>query len=95
VADAAALRPLLEPDYVRAFPLTDAWGQRYFYWSNGKSFLVYSTGGDGEDRGYGPSLQNGVEDLLSSTCTGPSRSLGADIVFANGEPCSWPAGTLG
>lgn len=94
MADAAALRPLLEPDYLRAFPLTDAWGQRFFYWSNGKSFLVFSTGGDAEDQSYGASLMNTAEDIRSSICTGPGRRPGVDIVFANGEPCVWPAGTI-
>jgi len=65
LTDAAALRPLLEPDYMRTLPLFDAWGNRYFYWSDGKSFLLYSTGGDAEDRSYGVSSPKGLEDLLS------------------------------
>lgn len=91
---AVALRPLLEPDYIRAFPLCDAWRHPYLYCSSGKTFLVYSTGGDTEDRSYGSSSQNALEDILSSTCSGSSRRPGADIVFANGEPCTWPEGTL-
>jgi len=94
VAGAEVLRSLLEPNYIRIFPLSDGWGRPYFYWSNGKTFLVYSTGGDAEDRLYGSSLQSDVEVVPSSICNGPSRRPGADIIFRNGEPCQWPEGAL-
>jgi hypothetical protein len=94
ITGAGALRSLLEPNYIRVFPLSDAWERPYFYWSNGKTFVVYSTGGDAEDRLYGSSLQNDVGVVPSSFCKGPSRRPGADIIFANGAPCQWPEGTL-
>lgn len=87
---AGVLRPLLEPHYIRALPLSDAWEHPYFYWSSGKTFLVYSTGGDAEDRSYGSSLSVEAEGILSIFCGGASRHPGADIIFANGEPCQWP-----
>lgn len=86
---------MLEPNYVRGLPLADAWGHLYLYWSNGKNFIIYSTGGDHEDQ-----LYNALRDAddasaeLASICTGASRRLGADVVFANGEPCQWPEGSL-
>ena len=93
-AGAAILRPLLEPTYIRALPLSDAWERPYYYWSNGKAFLVWSTGGDAEDRSYGSSLGVDAEAVPSSFCGGACRRPGADIIFANGEPCQWPEGTL-
>jgi hypothetical protein len=95
-AGVQALQPLLEPLYVRALPLFDAWGHGYFYWSNGKNFLVYSTGGDTEDYSYSALLRDAEEpaDSLATICSGASRQPGADVIFANGEPCRWPDGSL-
>ncbi len=95
-AGVQALRPLVEPIYVRALPLSDGWERSYLYWSDGKNFLVYSTGDDNVDEHYSELLQH-AEDTptqLASICSGASRRLGADIVFANGEPCRWPEGSL-
>ena len=96
VAGAQALQPLLEPVYVRGLPLSDAWGQGYFYWSNGKTFLVYSTGGDAEDHPYSALLRDAEEaaDSVAAICSGASRRLGADVIFANGELCQWPENSL-
>lgn len=95
-ADAQALKPLLEPNYIRGLPLSDAWGHAFSYWSNGKNFIVYSIGGDHEDQSYGALLweTDDAPAQLASICSGASRRLGSDIVFANGEPCKWPAGSL-
>ncbi|MCP3982259.1 MAG: hypothetical protein GY716_23385 [bacterium] len=91
-----ALQPLLEPHYVRGLPISDGWEHGYFYWSDGKNFIVYSTGGDHEDQPYYNVLRD-TDDAaaqIASICSGASRRLGADIVFANGEPCQWPEGSL-
>lgn len=91
-----ALGPLLEPYYVRGLPRVDGWEGPYLYWSNGKNFLVYSSGGNGEDRSYDGLLRGAedVRDALASVCSGATSRLGADVIFANGEPCQWPAGSL-
>ena len=95
-ASTRALQPLLEPNYVRGLPVSDAWGNSYLYWSNGNNFLVYSTGGDSEDQPYSALLRDAEEaaDSLASICSGASRRLGTDVIFANGEPCQWPEGSL-
>ncbi len=91
-----SLKPLLENIYVRGLPLVDAWGHPFLYWSNGGNFIVYSSGGNGEDQSYNGLLRD-AEDVptqLASICRGASPRLGADIVFANGEACLWPEGSL-
>jgi hypothetical protein len=90
------LRPVLEPHYIRTVPLTDAWDHPYIYWSDGESFLIFSAGSDGEDLSYGSVLDQAPKpaEALASLCTGPSDRDGADIVFANGEPCRWPRSAL-
>ena len=95
-AGVQTLKPVLEPNYFRGLPLSDAWGHAYMYWSDRKNYIVYSTGGDHEDQAYGTLLRDtdDVQGQLDSICIGPSRRLGADIVFANGKPCSWPQGSL-
>lgn len=90
----AALRPLLEPIYVRALPMSDAWGHPYLYWSNGTDWLVLSSGKDGEDRAYGGILADtrDSKQALAAICTEPIEGPGDDIVFANDQPCRWPRG---
>jgi len=95
-AGVEALRPLLEPHYARGLSLSDAWGHPYLYWSEGNTFVVYSTGSDGEDRPY-VSLFRSSSDAtvtISSVCIGRDQSPGADVVFVNGEPCRWPDGAV-
>ena len=95
-AGVQALKSLLEPIYVRGLPLSDGWEHGYLYWSNGKNFLVFSTGGDSEDQSYSALLRDAEEapESLALICSGVSRRLGADVIFANGEPCQWPEGSL-
>lgn len=90
------LQGLLEPVYIRAAPLADAWGHPYLYWSNGSSFLVMSSGKDGEDRRYAVNLgipDRSASDALADICAGQVALPEADIIFTDDHFCQWPAAT--
>ena len=93
VTNAEQLRRLLEPIYIRGMPTKDGWDRPYWYWSNGQTFALYSTGQDEEDHPYAQLLDN-AKDLtpLDSICAGATNHPGADIVFARDQCCQWPDG---
>jgi|GEM_PF-4010294 len=76
----------LQPLYIRVLPLKDAWGDPFLYWSDGREYILLSTGGDGViDRYYrlGPlGEDNGFSGAVAEE--------GTDIVFANGQFFQWP-----
>ncbi len=72
----------LEPVYIGRLPRTDGWHNPILYWSDGGSYRIVSTGGDG---------------LLDRDWTGdtePSSPSGTDgdIVFGDGRVLASPAG---
>jgi hypothetical protein len=96
VTTVQSLESVLEPVYIRALPLSDPWSHPYLYWSNGTSFIVYSAGSDAEDRSYDKLLAEAEDSdtAIRSLCRGAVDELGADLIFANGEPCQWASGGL-
>jgi len=77
----------LEPTYIKELPRVDPWGEPYWVWSNGKSYVIVSGGSDAAlDRGYlagdaaAPDLEKGVE----------TSDPKADIVFLDGQFVRYP-----
>jgi hypothetical protein len=68
------LAVFLEPIYIATLPRTDAWDHPFLYWSDGSSYRILSTGGDGQmDRDW-------------SSVSEPVRSAPhGDIVFGDGR----------
>jgi len=70
----------LEPVYIGHLPRTDGWQNPILYWSNGGSYRVMSTGGDGHmDR-----------DWTSAREPSAPTTIGSDIVFGDGRMLSEP-----
>jgi len=64
--------------YIRKFNELDGWGEPIFYESDGKHYTVISFG------------WNGSSNL--PYVDGPTNTLDADIVFADGNFLQWPEG---
>ena len=83
VRDIHALAALLEPDYIRRFPLTDNWGRPFAYQAGDctdnacRSYFIGSGGKDGRFERW-PLSAYGA-DLL-----GKSMSFDEDLVLSNG-----------
>ncbi|HZN56384.1 MAG TPA: type II secretion system protein GspG [Candidatus Polarisedimenticolaceae bacterium] len=83
----AVLASDVEPTYIKELPRVDPWGEPYWVWSNGKSYIIVTGGSDATlDRGYlagdtaAPDLQEGVE----------TSDTKADIVFFDGQFVRYP-----
>ena len=83
----AAVAGDLEPIYIKTLPRVDPWGQPYWVWSNGKSYIIVSGASDAAlDRSYlvgdaaAPDLKEGVE----------TSDAQADIVFLDGVFVRYP-----
>jgi len=80
--DAAWMREMVEPVYIRTLPVTDAWGNPFVYWCDGEHYRIASLGLDGtQDMPFGE-----IED---GTAT---RQFTSDIVFEDGMFIQWPEG---
>ena len=78
----AFVRSQVEPFYIRALPLADAWGNPFLYWSDGAHYRVVSNGWDGvADRPY--------DAVVAGTRT---DTFASDIVFGDGQFLQWPEG---
>jgi len=73
-----AIAPRLSPTYIKDLPMTDGWDSWFLYRSDGKDYELWSTGRDGR---LGP-----------NTANGPTTSLEADLVFADGQFERYPEG---
>jgi hypothetical protein len=80
--DAAWMRELVEPIYIRTLPLEDAWGNPFVYWCDGEHYRIASLGLDGnQDRPF--------EEIARGTAT---QQFISDIVFVDGEFVQFPQG---
>jgi len=78
----AFIRAQIEPFYIRALPLADAWGNTFLYWSDGTHYRIVSHGWDGTaDRPY--------DQVLPGTTT---QTFTSDILFGDGEFVQRPEG---
>jgi len=71
----------------------DEWGGPLWYWSDGLDYLIASSGADGKsDRPYQELLTTAGSpvEFLENVCGGQIDSLGADLVWVDGESCQWP-----
>jgi hypothetical protein len=82
----AELASELESAGGREVPRTDPWGEPYYLWSDGRSYILVSGGSDRAlDRAYVD-----VHDLTTALAgPGPAADDARDIVFANGQPKRW------
>jgi len=72
-----SLRPLLEPRYIKAMPMSDGWGQSFQIDASTSSYTLFSFGKDGA----------GV------TCTaGTTTHFFNEICFVNGAFTRYPSG---
>ena len=77
-ADAAALKAVLSPSYIKNMPTTDAWGGAFQVASAGTNYTVYSYGKDG----------------MGSICTsGVTNTFVDQICLADGQLTRFPAGS--
>ena len=89
----SALKPVVEPTYIRDLPIADGWGQGLLYWSNGDHYLIQSQVA-GMDRDYAAQLADSqkIETAIEEICKGATDSPEADILYIDGRFCQWPAG---
>lgn len=82
------LRGELEPTYVENLPTHDAWGHPLVYFSNGASYVIVSTGGDGR---FEPELPMITSILLfpERLEVGSFSDPSGDLVFVHGEFLRW------
>jgi len=95
-APTASLIPLsqvqtdLVPRYQLFIPTSDAWGSDYLFWSNGVHYVLISTSGDvAQDRDYGSLLGGEWSHAKASICRGVTDNPEQDLVFVDGQFCSW------
>jgi type II secretion system protein G len=75
--DATTLRSVLEPTYVKAMPMSDAWSHSVQVNSATSAYTVYSQGKDG----------------AGNDCTpGATSSFDAEICFSGGQFRRYPSG---
>ena len=77
------LSEALSPDYIRALPELDGWGQSMMFWSDGTRYVLVSPGKDGEQE------RDWAEDADAG---GTTTSFASDIVFSDGKFRQWPEG---
>ena len=88
--DFDALKPLLEPTYIRTLPQTDIWGQKYAYVvsPDRARYRLVSAGSDSifewDSRRIG-------EELDQATGTRYTERLEDDVIFADGMFLQAPA----
>lgn len=76
----AALRPLLEPVYIRQVPVADGWGNEFFYVSDGTRYRFASAGADGRFQWDSRTLSPDGAGAIEQT-----ESPEFDIVFEDGN----------
>jgi type II secretory pathway pseudopilin PulG len=84
LASVAEIASRLEPTYIRELPRRDAWGGPYWYWSDGREYLVVS---GGRDLMPEADLQG-----LRALEPGPTGGGDEDIVYSKGTFVRWPEG---
>jgi type II secretion system protein G len=75
--DAAALRSVLEPKYVTAMPMSDAWSHAVQVDSTAGAYTIYSQGKDGTGNDCSP---------------GATSTFDAEICFSGGQFRRYPSG---
>ncbi len=78
----AFIRSQVEPFYIRALPLADAWGNTFLYRSDGEHYRVVSNGWDGVADGPYDAIVPGTR----------TQTFSSDIVFGDGQFLQWPEG---
>jgi hypothetical protein len=77
--DLAALRPLLEPTYIRQVPVADGWGNEFFYVSDGARYRFASAGSDGRFQWDTRALS------VDAMAVEQTESPESDIIFEDGN----------
>jgi general secretion pathway protein G len=93
VTTVSALRPLLEPKYVRSLPLRDGWTAEIRYECVEEKDGVcagYAVGSGGKDMHF---EHDALRDYLDGKQ--PTTNFDCDIVYANGEFVQYPEGVQG
>jgi general secretion pathway protein G len=72
----------LSPVYIHRLPTVDGWGHSLMYWSDGEGYRIASPGKDGEMS----------RDWSGEATPGPTDTLDADIVMADGRFVTWAEG---
>lgn len=75
--DAAALRSVLEPTYVKSMPMSDGWSHAVRVNSTPAAYTIYSQGKDGGGTDCSP---------------GATSSFDAEICFSGGQFRRFPSG---
>jgi general secretion pathway protein G len=77
-ADAATIKAVIDPIYIKAMPTVDGWSNPFQVQSSATVYTIYSQGKDG----------------AGSTCTaGTTSSFNDEICFVNGQFQRFPSGT--
>ncbi len=74
---------------IHRYPATDLDGRDLLYWSDGKGYAVIAVGSDGKpDMDYATILSVPGPNARA-VCRGESSDPASDIVFWNGQLCTW------
>ena len=95
VARARGLEPyrlleiLLPEPEIHRFPATDLEGRDLLYWSDGAQYVVIAVGSDGKpDMDY-VAILSIPGSHGKAICRGESGDPSTDVVFVNGQLCTW------
>jgi hypothetical protein len=83
----ARIEPIVEPDYIRALPKVDPWGNPYLFWSDPTHYAFVSYGPDGTPDFPYASWGRTEFDAMHA---GLTTRFGADLVFFTGQFVQWP-----
>ena len=83
----ATIETIVEPNYIRALPKVDPWGNPFLFWSETTHYALVSYGPDGvPDFPYATWGRTEFESMHA----GPTTRFGADLVFVTGGFVQWP-----
>ena len=83
------LDSVLPESDVHRFPTSDLDGRDLLYWSDGKGYVVIAVGSDGKaDMDY-PEILSVPGSHAKALCRGESGDPASDVIFWNGQLCTW------
>lgn len=90
VVRADFLKASLVPKFMKSLPSLDPWGSAYRYWSDGKDYLIISTGADGASAvNYGEVVRGKLPEFREKVCHGGYADESKDMILCDGQFCQW------
>jgi len=83
------LRQLLPRKESKRLRLLDGWGNQILFWSDGSDYVLVSLGSDGKKDAVRTSF-GASKNMSELLCEGASDEGMKDIVFSDGQFCSYP-----